>query len=341
MPNILIPGGAGYIGSHCIRELRKADYNCIVYDNFSEGHRKAVQGFEVIEGDLADTAKLIGTIQNYNISGVIHFAAFALVGVSMREPLAYYRNNITGTVSLLEAMRQTGVKMLVFSSTCTTYGENVSVPITEETLQAPCNPYGESKLAVEWLLKRADTAYGIKSTSLRYFNAAGAEPGGSIGEDHLLETHLIPLVLREALRNEGKFQVCGTDYPTPDGTCIRDYIHVLDLADAHVKALKYLEAGGETVQMNLGTGTGSSVLEIIQAAREVTGIDVKYQVSARRPGDPPELVASAEKAKKTLGWTPRRSDIKTIIADAWNWHKSNPEGYGDHHEKKLSLEDHV
>ncbi|MCL2718135.1 MAG: UDP-glucose 4-epimerase [Lachnospiraceae bacterium] len=350
MTNILIPGGAGYIGSHCIRELQKAGYNCIVYDNFSEGHLKAVQGFEVVEGDLLDTGKLIETIKKYNISGVIHFAAFALVGVSMREPLEYYQNNITGTISLLEAMKQTGVKNIVFSSTCATYGENVSVPITEETLQNPCNPYGESKLAVEWLLECADTAYGIKSVSLRYFNAAGAETDGSIGEDHLLETHLIPLVLREALnverkmfstidfesadsghgyKNEKKLHVFGVDYPTPDGSCIRDYIHVLDLADAHVRALKYLEENGETTQLNLGTGIGVSVLEIINAAREVTGIDINYNIGDRRPGDPPELVASAEKAKKVLGWVPQRSNIKTIITDAWNWHKANPKGYDD------------
>jgi UDP-glucose-4-epimerase GalE len=247
----------------------------------------------------------------------------------MREPLEYYRNNIAGTTSLLEAMRQTGVKNIVFSSTCATYGENVPTPITEDVPQSPCNPYGESKLAVEWLLKRCDAAYGIKSVSLRYFNAAGAMPDGSIGEDHLYETHLIPLVLREALQKENKLRVFGNDYPTPDGSCVRDYIHVLDLSAAHVKALEYLAEGGETTQLNLGTGAGASVFEIINAAREVTGVDIQYTIAERRAGDPPELVACADKARRVLDWTPKRCDVKRIIQDAWNWHKSHPKGYQD------------
>jgi UDP-glucose 4-epimerase len=329
MPNLLICGGAGYIGSHCARVLRDAGYNCIIYDNLSEGHREAAGGFTLVVGELADTASLAGTMREYNIDGVLHFAAFALVGVSMREPIEYYRNNIGGTASLLDAMRQTRVKRVVFSSTCATYGENVPVPITEDVPQNPCNPYGESKLAVEKLLRRCDDAYGIKSAALRYFNAAGAMHDGSIGEDHKLETHLIPLVLREALTNEGKLNVFGTDYTTKDGSPVRDYIHVLDLAAAHLQALRYLEKGGATDFFNLGTGVGSSVIEVIETAREVTGVDIAYAKSGRREGDPPALVASAEKAKNVLGWIPRRGDLRAIISDAWNWHKSHPNGFED------------
>jgi UDP-glucose-4-epimerase GalE len=329
LTDILVCGGAGYIGSHCVRELRNAGYNCVVYDNLSEGHRAAVEGFELVEGELLDTRKLIDTLKKYDIGGVMHFAAFALVGVSMREPLEYYRNNIAGTVSLLEAMRQTGVKNIVFSSTCATYGENVPTPITEDVPQSPCNPYGESKLAVEWLLRRCDAAYGLKSASLRYFNAAGALPDGSIGEDHKLETHLVPLVLHKALAGESGLKVFGTDYPTKDGSCVRDYIHVLDLASAHLRALRYLENGGETDFFNLGTGIGSSVIEVIDRAREVTGIDIKYKKARRRAGDPPALIASAEKAENILGWVPARSDLCEIITDAWAWHSSHRQGYGD------------
>ena len=329
MNNLLICGGAGYIGSHCVRILRDAGYNCIIYDNLSEGHRAAVDGFTLVEGELADTALLRKTIERFGINGVLHFAAFALVGESMRNPIQYYKNNIGGTASLLDAMRETGVNRIVFSSTCATYGENMPVPITEDMPQNPCNPYGESKLVVEKLLRRCDVAYGIKSVSLRYFNAAGAMPDGSIGEDHFLETHLIPLVLREALSHEGMLKVFGADYPTPDGSCIRDYIHVLDLAVAHLQALRYLENGGETDFFNLGTGTGSSVIEVIKIAREVTGIDIAYETAERRPGDPPALVAAAKKAKSVLGWIPERSDLRTIISDAWAWHKSRPKGYQD------------
>jgi UDP-glucose-4-epimerase GalE len=329
MKNILVCGGAGYIGSHCCQILRDAGYNCIIYDNLSEGHRKAAEGFPLVVGELADTALLADTMRKYRIDGVMHFAAFALVGVSMREPIEYYRNNIGGTASLLDAMRQTDVKYIVFSSTCATYGEDVPVPITEEVPQNPCNPYGESKLAVEKLLRRCDDAYGIKSVSLRYFNAAGAMPDAGIGEDHKLETHLIPLVLREALANEGKLTVFGTDYPTKDGSPVRDYIHVLDLAAAHLQALRYLKKGGMTDFFNLGTGAGSSVLEVIETAREVTGIDIGYAKSGRRAGDPPSLVASAGKAKNILGWIPKRSDLLTIITDAWNWHRSHPNGFED------------
>ena len=345
MKKLLICGGAGYIGSHCVRVLRGAGYECVIYDNLSEGHREAVEGVALVEGELADTARLCETIKRFEIDSVMHFAAFALVGVSMREPISYYKNNIGGTISLLEAMRETNVNRIVFSSTCATYGENVPVPITETVPQEPCNPYGESKLAVENLLRRCDGAYGIKSVSLRYFNAAGAMPDGSIGEDHRIETHLIPLVLREAASQwsvvsgqwseigdrgtggNGAVKVFGVDYPTRDGSCVRDYVHVLDLALAHLAALRYLEGSGETDFFNLGTGNGSSVLEVIETAREVTGIDIAYEIADRRPGDPASLVASAEKAKSVLGWVPERSDLRTIVSDAWAWHKSHPNGY--------------
>lgn len=329
MSKLLVCGGAGYIGSHCVRVLRDAGYECIVYDNLSEGHKAAIDGFPLVVGDLDDTALLRDTIKKYGVSGVVHFAAFALVGVSMKNPISYYQNNIGGTASLLEAMQGTGVRHIVFSSTCATYGEDVPVPITEDVPQNPCNPYGESKLYVEKLLRRCDNAYGIKSVSLRYFNAAGAMPDGSIGEDHRLETHLIPLVMREALRGEGELSVLGTDYPTADGSCVRDYIHVLDLSLAHLQALQYLENGGETEAFNLGTGVGSSVFEVIAAAREVTGVDILYKRGERRPGDPPTLVASADKAHRVLGWSPQRGDLHTIISDAWAWHKSHPKGFDD------------
>lgn len=329
MPNLLVCGGAGYIGSHCARILRDAGYNCIIYDNLSEGHRKSVDEFTLVVGDLADTAALADTMRKHEIDSVLHFAAFALVGVSMREPIQYYQNNIGGTASLLDAMRQVGVKRIVFSSTCATYGENVPTPITEDVPQNPCNPYGESKLMVEKLLRRCDDAYGIKSVSLRYFNAAGAMPDGSIGEDHKLETHLIPLVLREALSLENKLKVFGTDYPTKDGSCVRDYIHVLDLASAHLQALHYLEKGGATDFFNLGTGIGSSVIEVIETAHSVTGIDIQYEKADRRAGDPPMLVAAANKAHDILGWTPERSGLQSIISDAWMWHKSHPLGFED------------
>ncbi|MCL2079042.1 MAG: UDP-glucose 4-epimerase GalE [Oscillospiraceae bacterium] len=329
MGNLLVCGGAGYIGSHTLVVLREAGYNPIVYDNMSEGHLAAVSGFTLIEGDLADTELLRETISRFDIDGVVHFAAYALVGESMKNPIKYYQNNVGGTASLLEAMRDTNVRQIVFSSTCATYGENVPVPITEDVPQEPCNPYGESKLFVEKLLSRCDAAYGIKSVSLRYFNAAGAMQDGSIGEAHLLETHLIPLTLKEALCGEGKLEVFGLDYPTPDGSCIRDYVHVLDLASAHLCALRYLERGGDTQFINLGTGVGSSVLEVIQTAREVTGRDIAYTARERRPGDPPVLIASGKKARQLLGWTAERSDLRTIIADAWSWHKTHPAGYGD------------
>jgi UDP-glucose 4-epimerase len=326
---ILVCGGAGYIGSHCVRELKKAGFDCVVFDNLSEGHRAAVADFPLVEGDLLDRAALECVFAEHKIDGVVHFAALALVGESMKHPLEYYRNNVSGTVNLLLSMQKAGVRNIVFSSTCAVYGQTENTPITEDMPTDPCNPYGESKLAVEKLLTRCDAAHGIKSVCLRYFNAAGAVPDGSIGEDHRLETHLIPLICRAALRPGEKLRVFGGDYPTPDGSCIRDYIHVLDLADAHVKALRYLIDGGKSETVNLGSQTGVSVFGMLGAAGEITGADIPYEVAARRPGDPSALVASAGKAENLLGWTPQRSDIRKILADAWNWHSTHPSGYGD------------
>lgn len=325
--NILIPGGAGYIGSHTARFLADRGHTPIIFDNLSEGHRAAVQGFELIEGDLLDPAALAKAFQGRQIDGVIHFAALSLVGVSMTQPLDYYRNNVAGTLNLLEAMRNAQVRDIVFSSTCATYGEPERVPITEREKTLPINPYGETKLAIERMLKWCAQAYDIRYVCPRYFNAAGAMPDGSIGEDHRRETHLIPLIYRNILHGD-KLRVFGDDYETPDGSCIRDYIHVLDLAEAHSKALDYLQQGGESMSVNLGTEHGASVFEIIQAAQRASGRPVTYEIVTRRPGDPPELVANASLAREKLEWRAKRSLEETMF-DAWMWHNLNPQGFGD------------
>ncbi|MDR1559941.1 MAG: UDP-glucose 4-epimerase GalE [Clostridiales bacterium] len=326
---ILVCGGAGYIGSHCVRQLQAAGYPCVVYDNLSTGHRASVGGCELVEGDLRDRDKLKQVLLASGAEGVIHLAAFSLVGESIAEPLMYYENNLCGAISLLGAMKDSGVDKLVFSSTAAVYGEPEVVPVTEDSGALPVNPYGETKLAIEKLLHWCDGAYGIKSVSLRYFNAAGAAPEGNIGEDHRRETHLIPLVLQEALRQNGSLQVFGNDYPTRDGSCARDYVHVLDLADAHIRAFEYLKNGNASDYFNLGAGHGATVLEVIQTARQVTGVDINYTISGRRAGDPAALTANAEKAARILGWAPARSDFRRIIQDAWAWHRSHPRGYED------------
>ena len=318
--NILVTGGAGYIGSHTAKALAHAGYRPVVYDNLVYGHAHAVKWGPLVEGDLADRAKLERVMKDEAIDAVVHFAAYAYVGESVVKPEIYFQNNVVGSLSLLDAMRTTGVKPIVFSSTCATYGMPDRMPITEETLQRPINPYGETKLMIERALAWYGPAHEIRSVSLRYFNACGADRDGEIGEEHDPETHLIPLILDAALGKRAQIDVFGTDYPTPDGTAIRDYIHVEDLADAHVKALKYLFEGGETTQVNLGTGTGNSVREVIDAVERVTGRPVPRREVARRAGDPPELVADPSKAKRLLGWTPTRSDIDTIIRTAWAWH---------------------
>ena len=318
--NILVTGGAGYIGSHTAKALARAGYRPVTYDSLVYGHRHAVKWGPFIEGDIADTAKLERVIQDEAIDAVVHFAAFAYVGESVTKPEIYFQNNVVGSLSLLDAMRHTGVKPIVFSSTCATYGMPDRMPITEDTLQRPINPYGETKLMIERALAWYGPAHDIRSVSLRYFNACGADPEGEIGEEHDPETHLIPLILDAALGKRAAIDVFGTDYPTPDGTAVRDYIHVQDLADAHVKALSYLFEGGATTQVNLGTGTGNSVTEVIDAVERVTGRKVPKRLVALRAGDPPELVADPTKANTLLGWKPKLSDIDSIIRTAWAWH---------------------
>jgi UDP-glucose-4-epimerase GalE len=325
---VLLTGGAGYVGSHCAKLLRESGHDAWVYDNLVFGHRGAVPKDRLIEGDLLDGAKLAAAFRDHSIEAVMHFAAFAYVGESVTDPAKYYQNNIVGTLSLLDAMRSAGVKRIVFSSTCATYGIPEKVPITEAEKQQPINPYGFTKLAIERALADYAHAYGFGYAALRYFNASGAAEDGSIGEDHDPETHLIPLVLQVALGQRKEVLVFGNDYPTPDGTCIRDYIHVDDLGRAHIAALEQLESGLE-LKLNLGTGAGASVEEVIAAARRVTGHPIPARVVQRRPGDPPALVADAALARKVLNWTPKFVGIEPIVASAWHWHKNHPNGSGD------------
>lgn len=322
-PTILVTGGAGYIGSHAVLALQQAGYPVVVLDNLVYGHRditESVLKVELIFGDTNDRALLDELFATREIGGVIHFAAYAYVGESVAQPEKYYRNNVIGSLTLLEAMVAAGVKNFVFSSTCATYGTPQFLPLTEDHPQQPINPYGTTKLMVEQILRDFDNAYGLKSVSFRYFNASGADPEGRLGEDHNPETHLIPLVLMAAMGRRDSIAIFGTDYPTPDGTCIRDYIHVADLATAHVLGLEYLLNGGSSDYFNLGNGNGFSVKEIIEAARRVTGKEIVAVEHDRRPGDPPALVGSSQKAIATLGWQPQYRDLDTIIAHAWKWH---------------------
>jgi UDP-arabinose 4-epimerase len=321
---VLVTGGAGYIGSHACKALAEAGYTPITFDNLSFGHREAVRWGPFEEGDLSDRPALERIIRSHGIDSVIHFAALAYVGESMIEPLRYYRNNVAGTLSLLEAMQACAVSRIVFSSTCATYGIPQSVPIAEDHPQSPVNPYGESKLAVERMLHWVEQAFGIRWMSLRYFNAAGADAAGNLGEDHDPETHLIPLAIDAALGRREALRVMGTDYPTPDGTAIRDYIHVTDLADAHVRALRHLEAGGPSCALNLGTGRGHSVREVVSMIARLTGRPVPTVDAPRRPGDPAELIALPGRAREVLGWEPRHSDLETIVRSAVRWHESRP-----------------
>ncbi|MGC3972413.1 MAG: UDP-glucose 4-epimerase GalE [Pirellulales bacterium] len=324
---ILVIGGAGYIGSHAFRLLVEAGHDVWAYDNLVYGHRRAVPEGRLIEGDLHDGLLLTRTLQENKVDAVMHFAAFAQVGESVIDPAKYYQNNVVGSLSLLEAMRTADVRKIVFSSTTATYGVPNVIPITEAEPQKPINPYGYSKLVVEQALADYTKAYGFGYAALRYFNASGASPAGDIGEDHTPETHLIPLVLQVALGQREAITVFGQDYPTPDGTCIRDYVHVDDLGSAHLKALDLLAPGVE-IRANLGTGRGYSVREVIDSCRRVTGRTIKELVGPRRAGDPPELIADASLARRTLGWTPRYTDIQEIVATAWRWHSSHPQGYG-------------
>ncbi len=325
---ILVTGGAGYIGSHAVRHFLARGHDVWVYDNLSTGHRSAVPVDRLVVGELADAHRLDQLLSSRRIEAVVHFAASALVGESMRDPAAYYRNNLSSSLVLLERMRRNGVSRIVFSSTCATYGLPRRVPVTEDEAQAPINPYGNTKLAVERALRDYAEAYGWSVAVLRYFNAAGASSDGSLGEDHDPETHLIPLVIQSALGARGPIDVHGTDYPTPDGTCVRDYVHVEDLAEAHLRVLEDLSEG-EARCYNLGTGRGHSVREVIRAVQEVSGRRVPFRDGPRRRGDPPVLVAQPDRARAELDWQPRYRDLQEIIATAWNWHIRHPRGYDD------------
>ncbi|WP_297989355.1 UDP-glucose 4-epimerase GalE [Anoxybacillus sp.] len=324
---ILVCGGAGYIGSHAVYRLIEKGERVVVVDHLQTGHRKAVHPEAIFyEGDIRDRYFLNSVFQRHEIDTVIHFAAHSLVGESVKQPLAYYNNNVYGTEVLLDVMNKHGVKQIVFSSTAAVYGEPKQIPIQETDETNPESPYGETKLAMEKMMKWVNVAYGIRYISLRYFNVAGAY-GTMLGEDHRPETHLIPLILQVPLRKRKEIHIFGDDYDTPDGTCIRDYIHVLDLVDAHLLAVEKLRNGGESNIYNLGNGNGFSVKEVIEAARRVTGHLIPEKVVPRRPGDPARLVASSEKAKRELGWKPIYTSIDEIVASAWGWHQANPNGY--------------
>jgi UDP-glucose-4-epimerase GalE len=330
---ILVSGGAGYIGSHTARALRRSGYEVVLYDNLSTGFRSLAEGLELVEGDIADEATLRPVLAR--VDAVMHFAAHAYIGESVENPRKYFRNNVVAALSLLNCAIDAGIRRFVFSSTCAVYGIPEQIPITEQTPREPVNPYGASKLFVENALEAYGRAYGLRSVSLRYFNAAGADDSGEIGELHDPETHLTPLALAACTGNGPELQVFGSDYPTPDGTCVRDYIHVSDLADAHVRALQYLETqqleksvdekGGDSLAINLGTGRGHSVLEVIRAAENATGRPVRLKIGPRRPGDPPILVADPAKAQSVLGWTAQR-DLAGIVSSAWKWMQKNSRG---------------
>ncbi|WP_438478507.1 UDP-glucose 4-epimerase GalE [Streptococcus pluranimalium] len=329
---VLVLGGAGYIGSHMVdRLVETTDETVVVVDNLVTGHRAAVHpDAKFYEGDLADKDFMRQVFQEHpEVDAVIHFAAFSLVAESMTDPLKYFDNNTVGMVKLLEVMHECGVKNIVFSSTAATYGIPEELPIKETTPQRPINPYGESKLMMETIMKWADQAYGIKFVPLRYFNVAGDKPDGSIGEDHRPETHLLPIVLQVALGQREKISIFGSDYDTKDGTNVRDYVHPFDLADAHLLAVKYLREGNESTAFNLGSSTGFSNLEIVEAARRVTGKEIPLEMADRRPGDPDSLIAESSKARQVLGWKPQFDNIEKIIETAWAWHSSHPQGYDD------------
>jgi len=318
---VLVTGGAGYIGAHTVKALSEADYQVTVLDDLSRGHPEQICGVRLVIGDTADRTALDDIFSEAEYDAVIHFASESLVGESARNPEKYYRRNVVGGLTLLSAMVKAGVKKMVFSSSAAVYGDPVSVPIPEDAAIAPVSPYGETKAIIERALSWFDRAHGLRSMSLRYFNAAGADPGGKMGEDHEPETHLIPLVLRAVLSGE-PITIFGGDYPTPDGTCIRDYIHVTDLASAHLQALQALEQGAPTSAVNIGTGRGWSNMEVIRCVEQVTGRKVPYTMGARREGDPAVLVAATERAKQVLSWVPHHSSLEEIVMTAWRWHES-------------------
>jgi UDP-glucose-4-epimerase GalE len=325
---VLVTGGAGYIGSHAAKALRRAGYEVVIYDNLSAGHRQAALGAPLIVGDIADTTAVRQAIRQTGARAVMHFAAWLSVADSVGDPVGYYRNNVAGTLGTLEAMAAEGCRHFVFSSTCAVYGEPVDTPIRENHPTQPINAYGQTKLAIEHALPHFERAYGIRSIRLRYFNAAGADPDGELGEDHAPEIHVIPRAF-EAASGGAPLDVFGEDYPTPDGTCLRDYIHVADLAEAHVRALARLEQGGASATYNVGTERPSSVREVVAAVERVTGREVVRRSAPRRQGDPAVLYASAERIRGDLGWRPARPELETIVADAWRWHSRHPGGYDD------------
>ncbi|HSK39887.1 MAG TPA: UDP-glucose 4-epimerase GalE [Arenibaculum sp.] len=324
--SILVTGGAGFVGSHCVAELVERGLHVIVFDNLQQGHRAAVPpGAEFVEGDLADRAALAWLFGGHHFDAVLHFAARSLVGESMRDPHAYLHDNVVNALNLIQAAVRTGVRKIVLSSTANLFGTPESMPIDEDAAIDPGSPYGESKFIIERMLHWADRCHGLRSACLRYFNAAGAHPGGLLGEDHSPETHLIPLVLDAAAGRRPHIEIFGDDYPTPDGTCVRDYVHVCDLADAHIRVFDLLEE--RSCRYNLGNGTGYSVRQVIETAERVTGRTVPVRVGARRPGDPPVLIASSERIRTELGWQPRFPDLETIIGTAWEWRQRHPYGY--------------
>jgi UDP-glucose-4-epimerase GalE len=325
---VLVTGGAGYIGSHAAKALRQAGYRVVAYDSLVAGHRAAVKFGELVEGDINDVDGLRLALRRHDIGSVMHFAAFLDVGESVAHPVKYFRNNVGGAVTVIQAMIAESLRFFVFSSTCATYGEPIETPIVETHPQQPINSYGESKLAVERALPHFERAHGIRWVVLRYFNAAGADPDGEIGEDHSPEIHVIPRAIEAAAGGRG-LQVFGDDYPTPDGTCLRDYVHVSDLADAHVRALDAVIETGKSAIYNLGTGRPHSVKEVITTVGRVCGRPVPWTLAPRRPGDPAILYASPQKAQTELRWTPRFSDLDTIVSTAWAWHRAHPHGYGD------------
>lgn len=328
--SILVAGGAGYIGSHMVADLVEKGYDVVVADNLSTGHRAAINPqAKFYQGDIRDRAFLDKIFNAEKIEAVVHFAAFSLVAESMEKPLKYFDNNTGGMITLLEAMHDHNIKYIVFSSTAATYGIPKHMPIKESDPQVPINPYGESKLAMEKIMKWCDKAYGIHFVALRYFNVAGAKPDGTIGEDHHPETHLVPIILQVAEGKRKELSIFGDDYNTPDGTNVRDYVHPMDLADAHILAIKYLQAGNPSNAFNLGSSTGFSNKQMLEAAREVTGKEIPAKMAPRRPGDPDALVAASDKAREVLGWKPQYDDVKKIIATAWKWHSTHPNGYDD------------
>jgi UDP-glucose-4-epimerase GalE len=323
---VLVTGGAGYIGSHAAKALRQAGYRVVIYDNLSAGHRHAALGGPLVEGDVRDVDAVRRALRESGASAVMHFAAWLVVPDSVSDPIGYYRNNVEGALATLEAMAVEHCRRFIFSSTCAVYGEPVDTPIRETHPTSPINAYGQTKLAVEHALPHFERAYGIRSIRLRYFNAAGADPDGELGEDHSPEIHVIPRAF-DAASGGPPIEIFGEDYPTPDGTCLRDYIHVMDLADAHVRSLVRLEADGASATYNVGTERPSSVRDVLASVERVTGRTVAQRSAARRPGDPAVLFASAERIRKDLGWTARRPDLDTIVGDAWRWHLSHPQGF--------------